>query len=214
LNLAEIGAAFVHDSAQFGPTGPVSGQRYRFEITPTFGSLTFANVLMDYRRYLRPVRPLTIAARALHFGRYGAHADDRRLPQLFAGHPSLVRGYEVDLYSGGRCILDTCPAADPLAGSKLLVANLELRAPLLFWKRENPYGPIPAELALFFDAGLAWRDHDRPRFLGGSRDWVRSWGAALRFNLFGFAIGEIDYVRPLDRDGPSALWRFRISPGF
>ena len=54
----------------------------------------------------------------------------------------------------------------------------------------------------------------RSGFAGGDREWVRSVGAGLRFNAFGYAIGEIDYVRPLDRPGRGWVWQFNLTPGF
>ena len=41
-----------------------------------------------------------------------------------------------------------------------------------------------------------------------------SGGATIRFNAFGFAVGEIDYVRPLDRPGRGWIWQFNLIPGF
>ena len=70
------------------------------------------------------------------------------------------------------------------------------------------------ELALFGDAGIAWARDRSPSFAGGDREWVRSAGIALRFNAFGYAIGEIDYVRPLDRPGRGWVWQFNLTPGF
>jgi hypothetical protein len=215
LGLAEAGAAFVHDSAYLGPTSPVSGRRYRLQLTPTLGTKAFAGVLLDYRHYWRPARPFTLAGRALHVGRYGPGADDPRLPPLFAGYSPLVRGY--GSLGNPRCLPGVgCAHLDELIGSKLLVANAELRVPAFVWlSRDRPYGPVPAELALFFDAGTTWSNRSRPLGLGGSRQWVRSWGAALRINLFGFATGELDYVRPLDLPGKTGgLWRFRLGRGF
>jgi hypothetical protein len=215
LHLTEVGAALVHDSARFGPTSPVRGRRHRLEITPTFGTRSFTGVLADLRRYEMPVRPLTVAGRVIHYGRYGRDAEHRGLAPLFLGYPNLVRGYDVGAYGGGRCVPGGCPRVDELVGSKLLVANLELRAPALFFLGdERPYGPVPLEAALFFDAGVAWEAGERPSFLGGSRHSVKSWGAALRVNLFGLVIAEVDYVRPLDLPGTSSLWRLRFTPGF
>ena len=51
-------------------------------------------------------------------------------------------------------------------------------------------------------------------FAGIDRKWVRSVGAAARVNLMGFAVAEIDYVRPLDRPGRGWMWQFNLSPGF
>ena len=39
-------------------------------------------------------------------------------------------------------------------------------------------------------------------------------GVALRVNLLGFAIAEVDYVRPLDRSRKGWLWQFGLTPGF
>jgi hypothetical protein len=49
---------------------------------------------------------------------------------------------------------------------------------------------------------------------GDNRNLVSSVGALARINLMGFAIAEIDYVRPLDRPGRGWLWAFNLRPGF
>jgi hypothetical protein len=36
----------------------------------------------------------------------------------------------------------------------------------------------------------------------------------MRINVLGFAVAEIDYVRPLDRPGRGWLWQFNLRPGF
>ena len=54
-------------------------------------------------------------------------------------------------------------------------------------------------MAVFGDAGAAWDRSRGLHFTGPDRDLVRSVGAAARINLLGFAVAEIDYVRPLDR---------------
>ncbi|HEX6862123.1 MAG TPA: peptidase S9, partial [Thermoanaerobaculia bacterium] len=51
LSLVQGSLAFVGDNSYFGFTSPVRGQRYRFEIQPTFGDLNFESLLADYRRY-------------------------------------------------------------------------------------------------------------------------------------------------------------------
>jgi outer membrane protein assembly factor BamA len=72
----------------------------------------------------------------------------------------------------------------------------------------------PVEMAFFFDAGSAWTSGDRPDFMGGSAKTVTSQGVALRVNLFGFAIGEVDYVHPNDRPLKGSFWQFSFQPGF
>jgi hypothetical protein len=215
LHLLELGGALVHDSARFGPTGPVLGVRSRLEVTPATGSLVFAGLLADVRKYVMPVRPFTLAGRLLHYGRYGPDAQDRRLAPLFLGYPNLVRGYDFDAFGVGTCIPGGCPRIQSLVGSRLLVGNVELRVPAFaFLGRGREYGPIPTELALFYDTGVAWSVGERPSVFGGARAGVASWGAALRINLLGFLIGELDYIRPLDLAGVKSQWRLVLTPGF
>ena len=220
LTYAEVGAALVYDTSVFGATGPILGQRYRFEATPSFGALQFVGVLADYRRYFMPARPYTFAFRALHYGRYGEGGEDRRLSPLFLGYPNLVRGYDTGSFDARECGIDpnsSCPVFDRLLGSKILVGNAELRFPpfgAISRSRRNLYGPLPLELVFFGDTGVAWTENEDPEFLGdGTRKFVSSVGAGARVNLFGYAIVEVDYVKPLDRD-KGWHWVFNFSPGF
>ena len=58
------------------------------------------------------------------------------------------------------------------------------------------YGAFPIEAAIFADAG------------------VTSAGAALRANLLGFAIGELDLVKPFQRSQKGWYLDFSLIPGF
>jgi outer membrane protein assembly factor BamA len=139
---------------------------------------------------------------------------------LFLGYPSLVRGYDFNSFEASECVPSTplstdCPAFDKLIGTRLLVANAEVRFPLLgLVRREFVYGPVPLEGVIFGDAGVAWTRGQKPTFLsGGTRDWARSVGAGVRVNALGFVVLELDAVRPIDRTGG---WRFQFAfqPGF
>jgi hypothetical protein len=66
----------------------------------------------------------------------------------------------------------------------------------------------------FADAGVAWTRENEARFLGGERAPVRSFGFGARANLFGFAVVEMDFARPLDRPGKGWIWQFSLAPGF
>ena len=219
LNLGEASAALVYDTSINGATGPILGQRYRLELAQTAGSITYTGVLADYRRYFMPARPFTIALRGLHYGRYGRDGEDPRLAPMYVGYPGLVRGYEIESFDARDCVLEgatSCRAFDQTVGTRIAVVNAELRFPLLgvFNRGRSYYGAFPIELALFGDAGTAWTSNDaRPRFLGGDRDWVRSAGAAVRVNAFGYAIVEVDYVRPFDRER-GWHWQVNLTPGF
>jgi Tol biopolymer transport system component len=90
LSLASSSAALVFDSAIFGATSPVAGERSRFEVTPTVGTISFTGALADYRWYVMPARFYTVAGRVLHDGRYGSGGEDVRLVPLFIGYPQLI----------------------------------------------------------------------------------------------------------------------------
>jgi outer membrane protein assembly factor BamA len=218
LNLGEASAALVYDTSLMGATGPILGQRYRFEYSQMAGSLLYSGVLADFRRYFMPARPFTVAIRALHFGRYGRDSEDIRLSPLYLGYPGLLRGYEIGSFTAEECAADgdgTCPSFDRLVGSRMAIASAELRFPIFgLFNRRSLYGPLPLELAFFGDAGVAWNNEVAPAFLGGNRELVRSAGIGLRFNALGYAIGELDYVRPLDRPGRGWVWQFNLTPGF
>ena len=219
LNLANTSAAYVYDTSAFGATSPISGQRYRLEASPTFGALTFTNLLVDYRRYLMPAPFYTIAARVVHDGRYGSGGEDQRLFPMYIGYPSLVRGYDINTFGPSDCVpsvVSQCPAFDRLLGSRILVGNLEFRFPLLrpFGATSRMYGPIPIEVALFAAGGVAWNSGEKPALFGGSREGISSAGLALRANLFGYAVGQLDFSRPFQRPGSGWVIQFNLAPGF
>jgi hypothetical protein len=217
INLWQGTVALVKDSSVFGATSPIMGQRFRLDVSPTRGTIQYTGITADLRRYVMPIRPVTIAARLLHYGRYGSGGQDPRLYPLFIGYPDLVRGYDTGSFSASECGTQgsTCPVFDRLLGSRMLVGNLEVRAPLLglFGKR-NLYGPIPIEIGAFFDAGVAWDNVSKPTFFGGDRPVAKSTGATARVNLFGVFVLQVDYVKPLDRPGKSAFFQFNLLTGF
>jgi hypothetical protein len=220
MNLGTGAAALVYDTSIFGGTSPVTGRRYRFEVGGTAGGLGYGNLLADVRQYYQLARPLSIAGRVLYNGRFGGDAEDPRLQELFVGWDSMVRGYTANSFSAGECgaAFDqsgTCPVFDQLLGSRLAVANAELRMPLFgaLGVIRTPGAP-PVETALFYDAGVAWTSRDGASFLGGSRRPVTSYGSSLRVNLLGFAIAQISYVHPNDRPSKRWVWEFSLLPGF
>lgn len=219
LKLGSASTALVFDSAVFGATSPVAGSRSRLELAPTAGTLSYLGALADYRRYVMPVPFYTVAGRVLHYGRYESGGEDRRLLPLFLGYPELVRGYAIGSFDAGECTAtatSSCVEFDRLLGSRMLVANLELRFPLLrpFGAGGGMYGPLPTEVALFADGGLAWASADRPTLAGGGRTPVSSAGVTFRINLFGFAVAQIDMAHPFQRPGRRLVWGFSLTPGF
>jgi hypothetical protein len=209
--VAEVGAALVHDTTVFGLTGPLVGSRYRLEIAPAIGDLTYTRVLADYRRYVMPVRPYSVAVRMLHSGRYGADGDDPRLMSSFLGSTSFVRGHRLDLR---HCPPDpTRVCGDQLLGSRLLVSNVEVRFPLWgAFSRQLDYGRLPADGFLFADGGLVWSE---PLTSGRARrvNGISSIGAGIRLNAGGLPF-EYAVIRALD--GPRPGWQtdFGFRVGF
>jgi len=214
VHLAEAHVAFVRDTTVFGPTGPVLGERYRFEMEPAFGGLTFADVRVDYRKYVMPVRPVTLAARVEHVGRYGPGAADPRLTPLVYNLQTLVRGYDLRSFAADECgfAAATCSMLDELTGSRLALVNLELRAPLIgLFSRALDYGRVPIEAIAFVDAGFLWTRRSMTH--GLEYDRFRSVGAGARANLGGI-IFEVTGARPFDRARNGWTVSFLLRPGF
>lgn len=220
INLATANAALVYDTSVFGGTSPVFGQRYRFEVGVAAGTLKFSTLLADYRRYVKLPGPFTLASRVMHYGRYGRDSEDPRMTDLSIGYPSLVRGYEPGSFSAGECTVSSgnsvsCPVFDRLFGSRILAANAELRLPVLGFLGVVPSrGLPPVETAFFYDAGMAYRSKSLAQSLGIPRRPVSSYGTTLRFNVFGYFIGQLSFVHANDRPLRRWGWEFTIVPGF
>jgi len=225
IHFAFATAALVYDSSFFGATAPIIGQSYRLEVTPYLGSLSYISLLADYRRYLMPRRPFTLAFRLLHYGRYGGNAEDDRFYPLYLGYETLVRGYNTYSFDA-----DEADIYYRLTGSKMVVANMELRFPLfgVLGLGRGYYGILPMDFVVFYDTGVAWWEDDelydqsgglvekdrKAWFLGGGRHLVSSAGIGLRMNLFGYLVMGFNMVRPFDRPNKGWVFQFTLTPGF
>jgi hypothetical protein len=218
LHFGFTSAALVYDSSIFGATSPLLGQSYRFEISPFIGSISFYNVLADYRKYIMPVKPFTLAFRFLHYGRYGTGAEDDRLYPLYLGYESLVRGYNYGSFDIEECegSGNDCFNLDRLFGSKLMVANVELRFPLfkVLGIGKGYYGLFPLDFIAFYDVGLAYSSFDKAWFSGGVRKPLSSAGVGMRMNLFGYMVLGVSYVHPFERPLKGSYFQLTIMPGF
>jgi len=227
ISYASPSLSLVHDNALFGYVGPFAGSRFRFQVTPSLGDWQFVGGLADWRRYFF-ARPFTLALRGLFFGRYGR--DGGQFP-IFLGSTELIRGYTAGSLINNECANATsttngrtgCSELDQLIGSRIAVANAELRFPLTrsLVLGFLPVGLPPIEGALFYDMGLAWepgsiikwqRDQtDDPEIV---RTPLRSWGGSIRVNVLGFVVLRFDYTKPLDRLRNKAYWTVSLGPTF
>jgi len=211
--------ALVHDNSFYGATSPILGDRWRLEAAPTFGSLQYVTLLGDFRKYIMPFKPFTLGVRALHVGRYGRDPEDPRLYPMFLGYPSLVRGYDYNSFSPSECgnlSGNSCPVYDQLWGSRIAVANIELRFPPFgLLGGGSYYGILPIEAGIFYDAGVAWTSDSGAAIFGkGTRHVLKRSGISFRMNLFGYAIGQMDVVHPFDRPQKNWMVRFSLTEGF
>jgi hypothetical protein len=212
IYVGELEAAFVQDTAVSGPTGPILGQRLRLEVEPAVGALTYAAVRVDARRYLMPIRPVTLAVRVQHAARYGAGSADPRLTPLLLGLQSVVRGYDMRSYAADECgrRATSCALIDELAGSRIASMNVELRAPLLGLLSGNlDYGRLPIEAFAFADGAMLWTREGN----GWDRDRFRSVGLGARVNAGGIVF-EIAAARPFDRLRNGWTASLLLRPGF
>jgi hypothetical protein len=220
LSLFRSSAAFVGDSAVYGFVSPVRGTRYRYEIESLTGDLKFQTALADWRKYFF-FRPVTLAVRGLHYGRYGHDAENPLLYPLDLGSNDLVRGYEPGSINVGECgpvAANVCPVYDRLVGSRIAVASAEVRVPL-FGTREFGIatGFLPTELAAFVDAGTAWNAGEHPTLKYATNTSERvpvfSAGIAARI-LLSYIPLEFYYAKPFQRPGSGWQFGFNIIPGW
>jgi len=224
INYVTPTAAFVSDNTLFGNTGPVMGRRMRFQASQNLGKLVFSDFLADYRRY-DPIifNTLTIATRFLTSISTGR--DESFFPK-YIGRPDFVRGYDRANFNFYDCTsviggTASCNNAQ-LAGSRVAVANAELRFPIIRrFDVGSSFGLPPVDGLLFWDAGLAWSAGQKPH-LGNAparndpsinRYPLTSYGAGIRVNLFNLAILRWDYAHPLV-GGRHPNWTFSLGASY
>ncbi len=220
----DAGLAYVGDFSNFGFTSPSQGGRYRFEVTPRFGTDNFVSILGDYRRYFFS-RPFTFAIRGMFAGNFGGDPNQifSRESLYYPYYRGFVRGYSYGSFDFGRECKDAdCSVYTRLYGTRAAMASTELRIPLLGTETLGllnfPY--LPLELVGFADAGMAWSEGDNPfELLKFERDSVEripvvSVGSSVRFNLLGYLIFEIYYAYPFQRPDKGGHFGFQLLPGW
>jgi len=206
--------AYVGDASYSAFTNPIQGERYRLEVAPTVGTLTYNALLADYRRYFF-ARPITFAFRGLHYGRYGRSSEDSlHMYPLFLGEETLMRGY-----SYGSLDANEGQTYLRLLGSRLAVVSAEIRIPVLgvpeYGLFNFPY--LPLTLSPFVDAGEAWTGTDGPTLSTNQatlRIPVVSAGLSARVNLLGYAVIEAYWAHPFQRPGKNWVYGIQLAPGW
>jgi hypothetical protein len=226
--------AYVGDFSSSGLTSPLQGGRYRFQVTPQFGSRNYVSILSDYRRYVYR-EPVTFAVRGLHRGNYGAGQFQGELTDSFVretlGDPyqtGFVRGYSFNsIFEEPKCQRQGICKVGRLVGTRMALGSVEMRLPLL--------GPevlglasfkyLPTDLVLFADAGVAWTDEDLTELSFSSNtvqqfgeadptrtgtvpaEPVTSAGVSARVNVLGAVVLEAFYARTFQR---TKNWDFGV----
>jgi len=218
-------AAFVSHNTLFGVTGPIMGRRMRFGASQSVGNVRFTDFLVDYRRY-DPIifNTLTFATRLM--SSFSIGRDENFYPK-YIGRPDYVRGYDRANFNFTDCTTVLNPQTVAcsnalLAGSRVAVANAELRFPIIRrFDLGSSFGLPPVDGHLFYDAGLAWSAGMTPHFGKAPENTnpfkdrypLTSYGAGLRLNLFNLAILRWDYAVPLST-GRKPNWTFSLGAGF
>jgi outer membrane protein assembly factor BamA len=188
--------------------------------------LNWVEYLADYRRYDAILfNYLTLATRG--YASVSVGRDETQFMK-YAARPDFVRGYDRN-----NLLFLSCPvlgasshncSAVQLLGSRIAVANAELRFPLI---RRIELGLLPIALPplegnVFFDAGMAWSKGQTvyaqmPANYNANlqRYPLRSYGFGLRLNFFNYAMLRWDYAVPLDQPGGSkGFWTWSLWPAF
>lgn len=225
LNYVSPFVAYVHDNSLMGATGGIYGRRARFQIERTAGSVDWTTYSVDYRRYDALVFSLlTLATRVS--ANVAVGPDENQFPK-YIGRPDFIRGYDRETYTGGVCETSqsdpqSCSAVQ-LLGSRIAVANVELRFPLV---RQFVLGVLPIALPpvdglFFYDIGAAW-SKDQRLYPSKPDDYdfayerypLRSYGFGVRLNLFNIALVRWDYSIPLDGSNRKGYWFWTLGQSF
>lgn len=225
LNYADAQLALVSDNTLFGHSGALLGRRYRLQVMPVAGSFRWTEFMGDYRRY-DPVifNFLTVATRL--YSSVSVGPDESQFPKYVA-RPDFVRGYDRNSSFYGTCPVvganaASCSAVE-LLGSRVAVANAELRFPLI---RQVVLGLIPVSLPpldglVFYDVGVAWSRGQtvygvKPGGYSSARHRfpLQSYGFGIRLNLFNYATLRWDYAVPLNAPDRRGFWTWSLWPSF
>jgi Tol biopolymer transport system component len=220
FNISQVSLAYNMDNSYMGIASPLRGQRLRISGEQYFGEVQFPAFMVNYCRYLF-IKPITIAARAFHYGRYGNIKDSSVFYPMYIGYPWFVRGYD-NFFWDTKSAIDQETRVNQLYGNRIAVGNIEIRLPFTGPERLCliPSKMFFSELALFVDAGLAYNKEDKVN-LDITADMAQykvpmlSYGISLRINIFGMMVLEPYYAIPIQKDGFTyASFGLNFMPGW
>lgn len=232
FSFGSVETALVFDNSVFGLTAPLDGRRMRVGIGQNFGDFNFTSVTADFRIY-KFLKPIGLAFRALHYGRYGS--DSEQFAPFYLGNSffGFVRGLNIDDAQNALALADR--DFDELVGSKIAVGNFEIRIPFSGPRQLAllPSSFLFADLNFFIDGGIAWTSFDQfrdpifrldengePIVFEGEElidfpkvNPIFTAGVSMRVNVFGALIIEPFYARPLI-EGGTFNFGVNILPGW
>jgi Tol biopolymer transport system component len=189
VRLIEPSLAFVHDSAFFGPFGPVEGSRWRASLAQGVATndrdISRTTAYLDWRRYKTIFWRNSLAFRLTGAGSRG---EDPRV--FFLGGPTTLRGYDYQQFDGTR----------------MWMASAEYRFPLLdaiIFGWPGRWGLTNIGGTVFFDVGSAFYG-DWPRFTDSSAKGLRlsdDAHADVGFGLYmylGYFLMSFQFAWPTD----------------
>jgi outer membrane protein assembly factor BamA len=215
----------VEDNSYFGMTSPMRGHRSRYQVEKYSGAADIFTALLDYRQYFY-LKPVSMAFRLYNFGMYGKDSENGVIPPLYIGYSWLLRGYDKISYNTGDSFGGNSFNVSWLSGTRVLIANAELRFPFTGPERLALIKSkmLLTDINLFFDSGLAWnsgskigfkRNPASDRMDENERFPLFSTGASLRINLFGYLVIEPYYAFPLQNGGfRNGVFGLNFVPGW
>jgi len=224
VNFRQISFAYVEDNSFFGMTSPMTGHRMRYQLEKYLGAANLHTFLFDYRKYFF-FKPVGLALKLYHFGRYGKDSENNLMSPLYLGNPWLLRGYENISYNSYYSLSEDVFDISQLSGSRIMTANVELRIPMTGPERlafiKSKW--FMTDLNLFFDSGLAWRNDSKVKLDFKSTSFtdnhvrypVFSIGASVRLNLLGYIVIEPYYAFPFRNGGfQNGVFGLNFIPGW
>lgn len=234
FNIVGLDAAFVGDNSVFGITSPLDGFRYRVGVNNLMGDYQLGTLSADVRRYVR-LNPITVAGRVVSTSTFGRD-QNQYYAQQFIGYPTLIRGYEYNSFYRNGNVNASGFGINQLVGSKIAVANFELRLPFTGPEKLSAIQSrfLFSDLNAFFDIGLAYDADSKVAFrreaqeigiginpFTGATETIyeripaMSAGVSLRVNVFGYFVLEPYFAVPFQRtDVKGGVFGLTFSPGW